>query len=324
MNKPTVKLKPDINISLRALLAIGVFVVSLLALTTDAQFTCLHPAILAGKLRTYDGLGVDVGLNPDTVGIPTGNGDSDYIGTATGSGLLTVLSGTLTINASDFKVPNFGSPNTGTINVGANATFNINMVGLWSYAIAQGANGSMTISNGATVNYLSAGTNEQRFSVGNTGGGTTGALTILGGTLNINLNPTTVISDNSASFPVGGQGGAIGLINLTAGTLNDNMPLPFTLGGLETGVTNGGTPAFAQNTSISIMTISNGVFVMTNLCANTDPAKATFIVGSSSYVNFLTGGTGQLSLLNYQASDYGNLISANNIQVNGQPCCSNT
>jgi len=49
----------------------------------------------------YAGLGVDSGLNPLTIG---DNQANDYIGHNGGTGSLTVLSGTLTINANDFKI----------------------------------------------------------------------------------------------------------------------------------------------------------------------------------------------------------------------------
>ncbi len=304
------KLNANKNVSVRALLACGAFLAGLLGLPAHAAFT-----YTGGDLTTsvaYDGLGTNSSQNPLTIGDNT-PASTGHIGTSAGSGALTVLSGTLTMNCDDFKVPNAAGTNTGTVNVGVGATCNINMVGKWSAAIGQQSSGSMTISNGAIMNVFVSGTNEQRFAVGNNGTVSYSILTLLGGTLNVNLDPARTLSDALRCFCVGVGSGCPGTINLMSGTLNDNMPLPFALGGQYGGMTT--TPVFNQ-ASASVMTISNGIFVMTNICATTDNTKATFSVANGSYVNFLRGGTGQLSLVNYQLSDYSNLVSAGQIQIN--------
>jgi hypothetical protein len=306
------KPKTAINVSVRALFACGVLVAGMLALPAHAQFTYTNGDLIGTQI--YDGTNVDAALNPYTIGVAT---DEDHIGVGAGSGVLTVQSGTLTINANDFKVSNFAGANTGALNVGSGATLNVNMIGQWAPAIGQYSSGSVTISNGATATFNMAGSNEQCFGVGNAGGGgVTATVTILGGTLNLNLVPGTALTQDKASVYVG-DGGTVGLINLMSGTINNNMPLPFALGCIYNGMSNG-TPTLIQNTGVSVLTISNGVFVMTNICASADPSKATFSVGNSSYVNFCTGGTGKLSLVNYSLSDYTALVSYGAIRINGQ------
>jgi autotransporter-associated beta strand protein len=281
---------------------------ALLCQSTEAQFTYTGGTL--NTAQTYDGLGVDSALNPDTIGT---TGDSDYIGSST-SGSLTVLSGTLTINVSDFKVgANFGG--VGFLSVGSNANLNILNDGQWGPGVGKdGGSGTLSISNNATVTVLIAGTTEQRFMIGNGAAGGTnanGAINIYGGTMILTNGVTP--SEDQMQVRVGSDGG-IGTIDLDSGSMIDVMPLPFALGGKYTGMI--GTPVFT-NQSASRLIINNGSLVMTAICSLTDPNKATFTVASNSYVSFIIGGTGSLSLNNWAATDYSNLVSLGNICVNG-------
>src|ERR1022692_2597804 len=125
--------------------------------TASAQFTYTGGNLNAAQ--TYDGLGVDSGLNPYTFGT---SGDGDYIGANGGTGSLTVLSGSLTVNANDFKVA--ASTGQGTVIVGANATLSINQSNQWGGGVGVNASatGLLVVSNNATLNWSLAGTSEQR------------------------------------------------------------------------------------------------------------------------------------------------------------------
>jgi hypothetical protein len=269
--------------------------------------------------NTYDGLGADSALNPRAQGT---SADNDYIGNGANTiGTLIVQSGSLTISNSDFKIGQAGG--FGSLFISNNATLNINQVGQWGGGIGQSASatvsstGIVTVAAGGTFNWFVSGSSEQRFMFGNgnnAGHPGVGILIINGGTMSLNYDPLQTISDNEAQFRVGSDNG-LGRVYLNSGAFYDNEPLPFALGGKYTALTT--SPVFNQSTNVSTLNISNGVFVMTNLCVQTDPNKATVTVGNTSYINFMVGGTGQLSLRNYQQSDYDSLVAAGSIRVNG-------
>jgi hypothetical protein len=282
----------------------------LLCATAQAQFTYTGGNLTTSQ--TYDGLGVDIGLNPLTIGSAS---DGDYI---QGDGILTVKSGTLTINASDFKVGNNSS--AGTLIVGGNtaATLNINMIGQWGSGVGwwTGNVGTLIVSNNGTVNVLIAGSSEQRYAIGGGQASANGTVTLNGGAMNVTLGTGASITDGDAEFSIGGLNGT-GTLNLNAGTLSDAMPLPFCLGCYYTTVT--ATPTLGQSTSVDLMNILNGTFAVTGIFA-TDPNypdRASFHVGTNSYVNFDPSGTGSLSLTNWAATNYAALVAAGTIRIAG-------
>jgi hypothetical protein len=313
--KTKIMKKPTLKLTLTACCAVAAF---LLAAPAQAQFTYTGGTL--GASQTYDGLGVDGpnGLNdapsPWTIGGP-GNLQDNYI---QGGATLWVESGILTLNCNDFKIGNDGNTNN-TCLVGGytNATLNINMIGQWGSGVAwwSGHTGTLIISNNGTFNVLIAGTSEQRYCIG--GGQPTayGTVTLNGGAMNVTLG-TTNFTDAECEFTIGGLNGT-GTVNLNAGTLTDALPLPCCLGCYYYTVTT--TPSFAQSTSVDVMNIVNGSFVMTGMFAGTDTNKATFQVGTNSYVNFIFGGTGSLSLTNWAFTDYQALVKAGGIHVMGGP-----
>src|ERR1039457_7706560 len=80
---------------------------ALFCATAQAQFTYTGGSLTTDQ--TYDGLGVDIGSNPLTIG--NASADNYIVSGAT----LTVKSGTLTINADDFKVGNKSTAGTNIV-----------------------------------------------------------------------------------------------------------------------------------------------------------------------------------------------------------------
>ena len=291
----------------------AVFAVSLG--TASAQFTYTGNANIATNV-TYDGLGVDSGLNPLTIGTSS---DNDYI---ISGASLTVLSGSLTINDSDFKAGNSGS--AGTLILGANATLNINNIGQWGGALGYYNNntGTLIISNNATVNWQIAGTSEQRFAIGSGSATSAGTLTLYGGAMNL-IYGAAGLSDSEAQFSIGGENGT-GTVNLNAGILTDTLPLPCCLGCYYTAVL--GSPTLGQSVTVDQINILNGTFAVTGIFEFDPiyPDRASFNVGTNSYVNFIPGGTGSLSLTNWDITNYTALVASNMIRVADCPTTTNT
>ena len=296
-------------------LCAGVLTISLG--TASAQFTWDGCSTLPSS-QTYDGLGVDHALNPNTIGSATCD---DYI---TSSNTLTVLSGTLTINDDDFKVGNQGT--FGSLILGTNATLNINNIGQWGGGVGwwTGNGGQVIISNNATLNWQIDGSSEQRFLVGGADYPSSGSITLNGGSMTVFLGPDRIgnISDSSAQFAVGCYTGpsGLGFLNLNAGTLTDAMPLPFCLGGFYNNVLGGAT--FSSGEYTNTINILNGTLVVSAIFDG-DPVytngQASFNIGTNSYVNFIPGGTGTLSLTNWAPADYHGLVANGLIRVAGCP-----
>jgi hypothetical protein len=284
---------------------------TLLAGSAQAQLTWTN----GGNLNTtavYDGLGVNSAVNPLTCGSPGHLGDW-YIGNGA-VGTLYVKSGTLTINADDFKGAINGG--TGSVVLAPSATLNINMIGSWSMSTDNynDSTGILTISNNAVLNYFSDGEYEQRFGCGS-GPNDHGTVNIYGGTFN--LTETEPITDGNAGVFFGANGSnSLGTLNLNAGTFNDEMPLPLSLGGYYNGMPN--TPT-AVSEGLGVINILNGSLVMTEVCPTINASEATLTVNPGSYVNFISGGTGSLSLTNWQWTDYAALGGAGGLYVDGYP-----
>ena len=275
--------------------------------TASAAFTYTGGDLNAAQ--TYDGLGVDSGLNPLTIGDANAN---DYVGANGGTGSLTVLSGSLTINANDFKIG--ASTGQGTVTLGANATLNINQINQWGGGLGNNASasGTLVVSNGATLNWQLAGGNEQRFLAADNG---TATITLEGGSINFNYG-AAALTDGDRCFAIGASG--VGTVNLNTGTLSNSLPIPACLGGRYHNMNS--TPTFASAGTVSEMNILNGSYVQTGIAAEVDRIKATFTVGTGSYVAF-RGGTGSLSLFGWARSDFETLVNNGQIRVGfpGQP-----
>ena len=288
---------------------------ALFCATAQAQFTYTGGSLTTDQ--TYDGLGVDIGSNPLTIG--NASADNYIVSGAT----LTVKSGTLTINADDFKVGNNSTAGTNIVGGNAVATLNINMIGQWGSGVGwwTGNTGTLIVSNNGTVNVLINGSSEQRYAIGGGTATSVGTVTLNGGAMNVTYGGAS-ISDGDAEFSIGGLNGT-GTLNLNAGTLTDALPLPFCLGCYYTTVT--ATPSLGQSTSVDLMNILNGTFAVTGVFA-TDPNypdRASFNVGTNSYVNFDPRGTGSLSLTNWAATNYAALVKSGTIRVLGTPTTMN-
>jgi len=280
------------------------------ALAQSAQAQWTYTSGNLNSAQTYDGTGVDSALNPRSQG--TGS-DNDYIGNgATGS--LTVQSGSLNINNSDFKVGQ-GAGGNGTISVASGATFNLNQVGQWGGGIGQGGGaGTINIASGGTLNWQTSGSSEQRFMFGNGTGGV-GTLNLNGGTLYNYFDPAQALTDAERQFRVGSDGGQ-GIINLNAGLWHVDGAVPFFLGGKY--ATLNTTPTIVQSATVSTMNIISGVFEQTGitLAAGLSASASTFTVGANDLINFQTG-TGELSLQGWTSADYLALATGNKLEVNG-------
>lgn len=287
------------------MLFVAGFVLSVFPL--HAQFTYTGGTL--NSTQTYDGAGVDSALNPDTIG---SSSVDCYIGDGGGTGVLNVISGSLTINANDFKIGH-GAGSNGTVDV-SGGTLNINQINQWGGGIGQVTTGTLDIETGATVNWQVAGSVEQRFVVGNGVGGN-GIINLNGGTLSNTVGST--LTDDQRQWRVGSDSGA-GTINLNSGTWNLTGALPFALGGKYMGLNS--TATFDQGTTVSVMNITNGGFVQSGIAGGTNglsTTESTFTVGTNDYVNFISGGTGYLSIEGWTQGDFETLVTGGQIRIDG-------
>jgi len=67
------------------------------------------------------------------------------------------------------------------------------------------------------------------------------------------------------------------------------------------------------------MNITNGIFMQTGITLSTglSSVASTFMIGTNSYVNFLSGGTGSLSLEGWNQSNFDALVTAGQIKIDG-------
>ncbi len=290
--------------------------VLLLNQTAEAQFTYAGGTLNAAQ--TYDGLGVDSASNPKTIGSASSD---NYIGNgAAGLGSITVQSGTLTMNGSDTKIAQWngsGVQTTGTVSVATGATLNINQIGLWGGGVGQRGVGTINIGSGATLNWQTSGSTEQRFMFGNGASGI-GILNLNGGLLYNFFDPLQALTDAERQFRAGSDGGAA-IINLNSGNWFMAGAVPFVLGAKYNSLNT--TPNLVQSATESRIHVLNGNLVMSNTAPVLDgvrpdlAGKAAFVVGANDYVNFIPGGTGSLSLLNWSVGDYENYVTNGWIRV---------
>jgi hypothetical protein len=234
----------------------------------------------------YDGLGVDSALDPKTVtGAETG-GDVNIANGAGGIASLTVVSGTLTVDPKSswgYKVGHM--PGSGTP--------------------AYDSQGAITVENGATLNWYVNHNNEDRMMFGNNirnGKCGKAAVTLNGGAFNITGDATFTNGERQVRF---GSDGGIGNLVLNAGTMTISVNLPVAFGDKWT---NGGTTwNTAAAASVSTMTIDDGSLI----CSGSN----IFGVGNNDVINFLTGGTGKLSIKNWTSTEFGGLIGK--LQIDG-------
>ncbi len=267
--------------------------------------------------QTYDGAGVDSALDPHVQG---GAGTNCYIGIG-GTGSITVASGSLTLDSNDFKVGRNANSN-GTIAVQTGASLTINQINQWGGGVGvnnnntSGVTGSVTVGEGATFDWFLSGTNEQNFNLGNggndagTGGNglnTSGTITINGGTFHLTLDETQAVTATAAGFNIG-RGAGTGTVRLNSGTFRVTGNLPVAVGGRWIDMTT--TPVFVDNPlGLGKIEIVDGHFV--------SAGSSLFEVGSGDQINFIVGGTGSLSIVGWNETQFQALIDGGKIAVNG-------
>jgi hypothetical protein len=237
----------------------------------------------------YDGAGVDSGINPYT---QASDPDGDVnIANSTGSvASLTVQSGTLTFKPQTAWGDKVGHmPGSGTP--------------------AYDSQGAITVGNGATLNWYVNHDNEDRLIFGNNvrnGKYGRATVTLNGGAFNIIGDATFTQQERQVRF---GSDGGIGNLVLNAGTMTISINLPFAFGDKWT---NGGTTwNTAASPSVSTMTINNGSLI----CSG----SSIFGVGNNDKINFITGGTGVLSILNWTTAQFLALAAStpSRLQIDG-------
>ncbi len=235
---------------------------------------------------------------------------------------LNVQSGTLTLTANIATLGNGAvDPKTlGTINA-TGGTLNI-INRYWASVIGkhiEAAGSSVNISGGATVNWdiTSQGWSQQRLYIAY------GPFNPASASINLNGGTFAVTSansgDNGRGVYVGaGLNGSVGTINLNTGTFSVAGAIPFGLGG-DFGTTLSATATWTSGNGISKMNITDGVFMQTGftLATGLSSTKSTFMIGSTSYVNFISGGTGYLSLQGWDQSSFDALVTAGQIKLDG-------
>ncbi len=284
-----------------------------LALQPDAQAQFTYTGGTLNSAQTYDGTGVDSGINPRTIGSAS---TDNYIGNGAGAnGSIVVQSGTLTMNGNDTKIAQWngsGVQAVGSVTVQSGATLNINQIGLWGGGVGQRGLGTVNI-NGGTLNWQTSGSTEQRFMFGNGASGV-GTLNLNGGTLNNFFDPGQPLTDAERQFRMGSDGG-LGIANLNSGSWILSGNVPFFLGGKYS--TLNGTPTVNQSATVSMINILDGSFIFSGIFAGIDATKSTFTVGANDKVNFLSGGNGALSLQGWAESDFLALATGGKLQKDG-------
>jgi len=242
--------------------------------------------------------------------------DSDSI-----NATLNVQSGTLTITANIATLGNGANSGTaGTINA-TGGTLNI-INRYWASSIGQhieAAGSSVNISGGATVNWdiTSQGWSQQRLYIAN------GPYNPASASINLNGGTFAVTSANSGDSGRGvyvgaGLNNSVGTINLHTGTFSVAGAIPFGLGG-DFGGTLGATATWTSGNGASTINITDGIFMQTGITLATGLSSiaSTFTIGNSSYVNFISGGTGYLSLQGWDQSGFDSLVTAGKIKIDG-------
>ncbi len=201
----------------------------------------------------------------------------------------------LTLTSGDFNIAR-GGGEVGILNV-VGGTLTLNNEGTWDSKVAFGdATGELNISGGATVNLILSGTSEQRFRVSHNAG-STGTINLDGGDLNVSFgHDNQTHGDRGLWF---GSGGGLAIANLNSGTFTYSAPAATRIGTDGTGTIN----------------ILDGAFVQTGF--------EQVLIGNNGTINFVSGGSGYISILGWEESDFAALVNSGNITVDGAPAIPN-
>lgn len=182
-----------------------------------------------------------------------------------------------------------------------NGTLNINPNTPWGDKIGHQGVGTVTVNAGGVLNWTVDNDNEDRLMIGN---GATG-----NGTINLNGGSFNVVGpggyDHAERNVRFGSDGAASTLNLTAGTLDVTLNIPVAIAGKWTV---GGT-TFNHSAGISKVTVNGGWFKV----SGTGP----FQIGNNGSIDFLSGGTGGLSLNGWTQIQFEDLVTAGKITKDG-------
>ena len=293
------------NISPWKVLAVSAAGFALSVTPSFADWTYTGPGTMTGT-QDFTSL-----ITPDSYDM--GPGDDGASINAT----LNVQSGTLTLTA---NIATLGNAALGTINA-TGGTLNI-INRYWASAIGkhiEAAGSSVNISGGATVNWdiTSQGWSQQRLLIAY------GPFNNASASINLNGGTFAVTSANSGDSGRGvyvgaGLNGSVGTINLNTGTFSVAGAIPVGLGGNFSSLDS--TPTWASGNGISTMNITDGIFMQTGftLATGLSATESTFRIGDTSYVNFISGGTGYLSLEGWEQSSFDDLVTAGKIKLDGE------
>jgi MYXO-CTERM domain-containing protein len=170
----------------------------------------------------------------------------------------------------------------------------------WGDKVGHSGTGSVIV-NGGTLNWRVDNDNEDRLMLGN---GATGnaTITLNGGDFNVTGPGGYDHAERNVRF---GSDGASSTLNLTTGDFTVLIDIPVAFGGKWT---TGGT-TFTNSAGTNLMNIDDGWFVLA--------ASSVFGVGNTANINFLTGGTGGLSIFGWTESQFAALATAGQLQIDG-------
>jgi hypothetical protein len=189
-----------------------------------------------------------------------------------------------------------------------NGTLNINPSTSWGDKVGNGSAGTVTVNAGGVLNWTVDNDNEDRLMLGN---GTNGNCTLNlngGGVFNV-VGPGGY-NHVEQNVRFGSDTTAVANVNLSSGTFDVQIAIPVAFGGKWT---NTGT-TWNNNTGVSTMTVTNGWF---KISAAFSDGKAKFDVGNNDAINFITGGTGGLSLYGWTQTDFEAFVTAGKIKKDG-------
>jgi hypothetical protein len=179
--------------------------------------------------------------------------------------------------------------------------------------VGQRGVGTVTIASGGVLNWQTSGSTEQRFMFGNGISGV-GILNLNGGVLHNYFDTAQALTDAERQFRAGSDGGTA-TINLNSGSWLLEGNVPFALGCKYQNLNT--TPAIVQSTTVSTINITDGSLVFSGIISTLNATKSTFTVGSNDKINFLSSGSGKLSIQGWLADDFLSLATAGRLQIDG-------
>lgn len=188
---------------------------------------------------------------------------------------------------------------TGTLTV-QSGSLTINAGTPWGDKLGQQTAGSSLTVNGGILNWVLENDNEDRLMLGNGPLTTSCTVTMNGGNFLVTGPGGYDQQEQNCRF---GSDGAATAINLVAGTIDIQVNIPVAFGGKWT---NTGT-TWNESAGVSVMTITDGSFIVSG--------GGVFGVGGNDKINFITGGSGALTINGWDSTAFAGLIG--NLQIDG-------